>query len=100
MGALDGLHLAGGIPPGVEQEDMVSHLQVQALAARLQGDEDYPEGRVGVEGGERVIAGLHRHATPEDDARDALALQSKLDELEHSAELREDDGLVCWVGAY
>mmetsp|Transcript_75797 Transcript_75797/g.195305 ORF Transcript_75797/g.195305 Transcript_75797/m.195305 type:complete len:278 (-) Transcript_75797:2928-3761(-) len=93
MRPLDGLKLAGRVPPWVHQEHVVRDLQVQALSAGLQGDEDDLHARVRVEGDERVIPRLDGHAAAQHHARPPRALQAELHELQHGAELREDDGL-------
>ena len=49
MGAVDGLGLDGGVPPGVEQVDVVGGRQVEAEAAGLEADEEDGDLRVGLE---------------------------------------------------
>ena len=39
VGAVDGLRLRGGIPPWIQQEDVVGSREIEADTARLQADE-------------------------------------------------------------
>ena len=40
VGAVDGLGFDGGVPPGVEEEDVVGAGEVEAEAAGFEGDEE------------------------------------------------------------
>ena len=39
VGAVDGLRLRGGIPPWIQQEDVVRRREIEADTARLEADE-------------------------------------------------------------
>ena len=95
MGAVDRLALHRGIPPGVEQEDVVRRRQVQAEAAGLQADQEHLAVRV-------VLEPLHPRlpvprAAVEVGVGDFLLVQPLLDDRQHARELGEHQGLVSLV---
>ena len=49
VGAVDGLRLRGGIPPWIQQEDVVRRREIQADAARLEADEKCGDVRICLE---------------------------------------------------
>ena len=57
VGAVDGLRLDGGVPPGVEQVDVVGGGQVQAEAAGLEADQEERAVGVGLEALDRARRG-------------------------------------------
>src|SRR5215210_230137 len=49
VGAVDGLGLDGGVPPGIEEVDVVGGGEVQAQPPRLEADQEELAGGVGLE---------------------------------------------------
>ena len=47
--AIDGLSFYSGVPPGIEEKDVLSRGEIQPYSARLQADEKQPALRVGLE---------------------------------------------------
>mmetsp|Transcript_91003 Transcript_91003/g.161982 ORF Transcript_91003/g.161982 Transcript_91003/m.161982 type:complete len:224 (+) Transcript_91003:58-729(+) len=97
MCPLYSLHLACRIPPRIQQEDMVGHLEVQTLSTSFQRNKNHLHVRVVVEGSQGIFPCLHGHATAKDHAGYSGALHAKLDKLKHCAKLREDDSLGSLV---
>jgi hypothetical protein len=50
VGAVDGLGLDGGVPPRIEQVDVVGGGQVEPQPSRFQADQEEPGVRIGLEG--------------------------------------------------
>mmetsp|Transcript_25382 Transcript_25382/g.82097 ORF Transcript_25382/g.82097 Transcript_25382/m.82097 type:complete len:400 (+) Transcript_25382:479-1678(+) len=97
MGALDGLHLYRRVPPWLEEEDVCGFLEVEALAAGLEGEEDDGDGGVGLEAVEDGLALGEGHVAHELDDAEAGEAEAPLDDVEHVAILGEDDGLGAGV---
>ncbi|GIX61281.1 coronin [Babesia caballi] len=94
VGALDGLQLGGRVPPGVHEEDAVGDLEVEALAAGHEADEQDAEPGVVVELEQHVPASVDGGGADEDGAGHAGGAEAKGNQLEHGAVLREDEALV------
>src|SRR5450755_2936826 len=56
VGAVDGLGFDGGIPPGVEQKDVLGGGQVEAQSSSLQADEEQGASRVVLEALDALLA--------------------------------------------
>ena len=74
VGAVDGLRFDGGVPPGVEQEDVVGVGEVQSEAAGFEADEEKRAGR------SRILELLDerlaiRRLAVEVEIRDAFAIE-------------------------
>ncbi len=95
IGAIRGLILHGGIPPAVEVEDVVGRREIEARAARLEGENEERRPAIRLET-------LH-HAIPPLDGRAAVEiehlhaeerLQILVQHLPHLGELGEDQGAI------
>ena len=93
VGAVDGLGLDGGVPPGVEQEDVVGGGQVEAEAAGLEADQEELAVGIGLEALDPRLA-VARLAV-EVLVGDALARRAARARREEAGELREDQRLVA-----
>src|SRR5688572_12312475 len=94
VGAVDGLVFDGGVPPGVEEDDIAGGGEIEADAAGAQGnEEDGGAGSVLELFDERlaVLGGTG------EEKRVPLALaDGGGDEVEHAGELGEDEDLVAF----
>mmetsp|Transcript_24318 Transcript_24318/g.43930 ORF Transcript_24318/g.43930 Transcript_24318/m.43930 type:complete len:301 (-) Transcript_24318:2835-3737(-) len=93
VGPLNGLHLHGGIPPGIEHEHVGRHLQVQALPASLQGDKDHLDAVVLAEGPQHGLPHRNGQRPHQHDGLDPRPLQPPVNDVQHVGVLGEDDGL-------
>ena len=92
MGAIDRLGLDGGIPPGIEQEDVFGGGQVQAEAARLQTHQEQRTVGIGLKALDARFAVAR--AAVEIFVGHAVAIERETDDVEQADELGEDDRLV------
>ncbi len=90
--AVDGLGLDGGVPPGVEQEDVLGGRQVQAEAAGLQADQE--ERAVGVVLEPLDPLGAVAGPAVEVFVGEPLGVEPVADDRQEAGELREDQDLV------
>ena len=95
VGAVDGLLLDGGVPPGVEEEDVVGGGEVEAEAAGFEADEEELAVVVILEvfdaGG--TVAGF----AVEVFVADFFFVQMSAEDGEHAGELGEDERFVAFV---
>jgi len=92
VSAIDGLCLDGGIPPGIEDEDVIGGGEVQPESARLEADEEDAAIRVGLKAVDVFFSfsGLAIEVLVDDTA----IFEMLADDGEHAGELGEDEGLV------
>ncbi len=95
VGAVDGLGFDGGVPPGVEEVDVVGGGEVEAEAAGFEGDEEEGAGGVGLEMLDALlaVAGFAIEIFVDD----AFGVEGGADDGEHAGELGEDQGFVAFV---
>jgi hypothetical protein len=95
VGTVDGLGFDGGVPPWVEEEDVVGGGEVEADAAGFEGDEEEGAGGIGLKTVDALaaVAGL----TVEVLVGEAGEVEVVLEDGEEGGELGEDEGFVTLV---
>ena len=93
VGAIGCLILHGGVPPGVEQEDVVRRSEIQSGPARAQGDQHdrCPLGRVEAGDHPRPVPG----GTVETFKSDPRRIQGGFDPVQERSPLGKNQGLVA-----
>jgi hypothetical protein len=94
VGAIDSLGFYGGIPPRIEDEDVVGGRQVQTDAARLQADEE--ERLRGIFLKPRDAGGPILDVTIEVLVLDPRRVEALAQDREEAGELREHERLVAF----
>ena len=97
VGAVDGLGFDGGVPPGVEQEDVVGAGEVEAEAAGLEADQEEPGVGIVLEllDGRFAVAGFAVEIGVADGV--PAVVEAFADDGQEAGELGEDQGLVAFV---
>jgi hypothetical protein len=94
VGAVDGLGFDSGIPPGVEQEDVIGGGEVKAEAAGFEADEEEFAVGVVLEAVDLRLAFVG--AAVEVFVIDAVFIEVLAEDAEHFGELRKDERLVSF----
>ncbi len=95
VGAVHGLRLHGGVPPGVEDVDVVGRGEVEALAAGLEAHEEQPAVRVLLEADDASLP--VGRASVEVFVDRLLLVEPAAEDCQETGELAEDEHLVPLV---
>jgi hypothetical protein len=93
VGAVDGLGFDGGVPPGVEEDDVGSGGKVEAESAGLERDEEDGVAFSGLEFPDEGAAVLG--LAGEEERVPLAGVHLGLEEFEEGDELREDEDLLA-----
>ena len=94
VSAVNGLLFRGRVPPGIDQEHVVGHRQVETDTTGFQRDQKGLYRFIFLEFGNLFLPLLQRGASVEVAMADAGFRKFLLDDLQHFRELREDEQLV------
>ena len=95
VGAVDGLVFDGGVPPGIEEDDVAGGSQVQAEAAGFEGDEEDARAFGGLEFLDEVAAVFS--VAGEVKGGPTSFVERGLEEVQELDELGEDEDLLAFV---
>ena len=97
--AVGGLIFHGGVPPGVEVDDVVGGREGEARSTSLEADEEYVA-FAALKGLDGLVALLTRRAAVEVLVIDAFLLHPVFHQFEVTDELGEDEDLVAALGDF
>jgi len=98
VSAVDGLGFYGGVPPGIEEEDVLRGRQIQTKAAGFETDEKQLAVLIGLESIDALLAVAGFAVEVFVDG--ALIVQLFSQDRKEAGELGEDNGFVAFVGQF